>query len=76
MKRCFGMMPADCIEVCKQFKDSNGLSLQIEAGPFGWTIIWADLSSTYQDVDDTTDNNFQRAHDAAVSMVGPLTLDM
>lgn len=72
MNRFFGMMPAAYVEKCKEFRDSNNLSVTIEAGPKGWTIIWADRSTDYLDVDDTTENNFKCAYDFAVGYVGPL----
>ena len=56
-----GMMPSSEIEVSKTFKDDLGLKIRIEAGKNGWTIMYADSSSEYKDVVDTTENNFQTA---------------
>lgn len=72
MNRFFGMMPRDCVEIIKGFKDSSGLSVIIEAGPKGWTIMWADHSADYRDEEDTSENNFNKAYNAAVDAVGPL----
>lgn len=72
MNRFFGMMPASEVEISRRFKDSSNLSVSIEAGPNGWTIIWADHSTNYSDVCDTSENNFAKAYDTAVNIVGPL----
>lgn len=72
MTRFFGMMPRDCVEISRCFKDSSDLDIRIEAGPEGWTIVWADHSSDYDDVKDTSENNFKKAYDKAVDAVGPL----
>ena len=72
MNRFFGIMPADEVEITKKYKDANNLTITIEAGPNGWTIIWADHSTTYRDIRDTSENNFQRAYDIAVHHLGPL----
>lgn len=55
------MMPSSEIEIYKTFKDDLGLKIIIEAGKNGWTIMYADSSSEYKDVEDTTENNFQAA---------------
>ena len=55
------MMPSSEIEVSKTFKDDLGLKIRVEAGKNGWTIMYADSSSEYKDVEDTTENNFQSA---------------
>ena len=72
MYRVLGMMPAAYVEKCKDYKDSNNLRVTIEAGPKGWTIIWADQSTNYFDADNTTEDNFKIAYDFAVNQVGPL----
>lgn len=72
MNRFFGIMPADEVEITKYFKDANDLTIRIEAGPNGWTIIWADHSTNYSDVLDTSENNFAKAFDTAVGIIGPL----
>lgn len=72
MNRFFGLMPCNEVEKHKTFKDSSGLPVTIEAGPNGWTIMWADHSTTYGDIRDTTEHNFQRAYDTAEMAVGEL----
>lgn len=72
MNRFFGLMPSQDVEKYSTFKDSSGLLICIEAGPKGWSIIWADQSVDYGDVTDTTENNFNRAYDIAVQAVGNL----
>ena len=62
MKRFFGMMPSSEIEMTKKYEDENGLIITIDAGPRGWTIIYADGSITYKDVDSTTEENFKEAY--------------
>ena len=72
MNRFCGMMPAEEVEVYCTYKDSSGLDVTIEAGLKGWTIIWADKSTDYEDVDDTAENNFKKAYYKAVEAVGTL----
>jgi hypothetical protein len=43
-------------EVSKTFKDDLGLKIRVEAGKNGWTIMYADSSSEYKDVEDMDDN--------------------
>lgn len=72
MKRFFGVMPAEEIHIKGMYRDSNNLLVTIEAGPNGWTIIWADHSVDYVDVVDTAKNNFKKAYDYVVVCLGPL----
>ena len=72
MNRFFGMMPSSEIEKEKYYKDEDGFKVNIQAGTHGWSIIWADSSSCYKDVDATTEENFKTAYDFAVSKVGSL----
>lgn len=60
MQRFFGMMPSSEIQKVAQIK-INDLYVTVQAGPNGWTILYADGSSDYQDVVDTTENNFKTA---------------
>ena len=62
MMRFMGLMPSSEIEMSKTYKDENGLTITVDAGPHGWTIIYADHSTQYEDVDDTTVNNFNTAY--------------
>jgi hypothetical protein len=64
MKRFYGMMPASEVKKQQQFKVGvSQLTVTIQAGENGWTIIYADSSSEYQDEIDTADNNFNKAMD-------------
>lgn len=65
MNRFFGMMPSSEIEIEKRFKDDNGLFVTIQAGPNGWTILWADGGSTYKDEVHTAEENFNIALEEA-----------
>ena len=73
MNRFFGMMPSNCIEKEEHYRDSNGLSIIIQAGPEGWSILWADGGSNFKDADTTTDQNFDEAFKFATDVVGELT---
>ena len=61
MNRFFGMMPSSQVKMSKRFVDDLGLKITIDAGENGWTILYADSSSEYADVIDTTLNNFNNA---------------
>lgn len=61
MQRFRGKMPSSLIEITKAFKDDLGLRITIDAGKNGWTIIYADGSTEFKDVEDTAENNFQSA---------------
>jgi len=37
------------------------MGITIESGKNGWTILYADSSSDYQDVESTAEDNFNRA---------------
>ena len=63
MNRFFGMMPADEIEIERTFVDRTGLKATIQAGKNGYTVLWDDGSSDYADVEDTAQNNYQKALD-------------
>lgn len=62
MKRFMGMMPSSEVKKEQQFKVGVGqLTVTVQAGENGWTILYADSSSEYKDVVDTTENNFNKA---------------
>jgi len=61
MNRFFGMMPSSEVEKEKTYKDSVGMNIKIQAGPKGWTILYADSSSEYRDVEASTEENFEEA---------------
>ena len=66
MNRFFGMMPEKFVEIRKTYSDDLGLPVIIEAGPYGWTIIWADDSTTYKDVNATSEENFNEAYNEVI----------
>ena len=73
MNRFMGLMPTSEIEKEVRFKDSSNLSIAIQAGPNGWTIIFADGSTNYTDQEKTTEENFKEAFELASECLGPLT---
>lgn len=42
MKRFMGMMPRNEIAKEGSFEDHNGWTITVQAGPNGWTVLWAD----------------------------------
>ena len=72
MNRFFGMMPSNCIEKEESYKDRNCLTITIQAGPEGWSILWADGGSDFKDINSTTDQNFNEAFKVATDAVGKL----
>lgn len=73
-ERFLGLMKSDDVKANGAFRDSCGLHLEIEAGPKGWTIIWADFSTTFKDIEQETEFNFKEAYDCANKAVGPLEI--
>ena len=73
MRRFAGMMPVNEIERTEIFKDEYGHDVRIDAGPNGWTVRYADMSSNYADVSVGTEQNFKNAYTVAEENVGPLT---
>ena len=61
MKRMFGLMPVDEVEKEMIFKDESELKIIVQAGPHGYSIIYADCSAEGEDIDGTTDENIERA---------------
>lgn len=73
MKRIFGMMPSSEVELRESYKDNFGLTVRIEAGKHGWTIMWADGGSDYKDVDtESAIENFTEAFETAQNRIGKL----
>lgn len=72
MKRFFGMMPSDSVEIEEQFRDECDLKIIIQAGPEGYSIIYADHSCDYEDIKDTSENNFDKAYRVATKNLGHL----
>ena len=60
--RLFGMMASKYVKIEKYFLDDSNLSITVQAGEKGWTIIYADGGTEYKDVDDTPENNFNKAY--------------
>lgn len=60
MKRFAGMMPREEIKKEKHYKCEDG-TIIAQAGPNGWTVIWADHGTNYKDTVATTEENFQTA---------------
>ena len=61
MLRLFGMMPRNEIEIERHYKDQYGMKITIQAGPHGWTVLWADGGSDYKDEDHTALYNYVTA---------------
>lgn len=61
MNRFMGMMPASEIKIEKIYKDDLGFNIIVQAGEHGWTILYADYSSMYDDVDNTPEDNLKLA---------------
>ena len=72
MKRFFGMMPSSEIELEEHYLDRDSYTLIIQAGKHGWSIIYADSSSEYADVDAKPDENFKVAYTIAAKNLGIL----
>ena len=73
MNRFFGMMPLDEITISKKYKDQNGLTVCIDAGPKGWSIIYADGSIEFKNEELPDVQNLKNAYDNAVNCLGKLT---
>ena len=73
MRRFFGLMPSASIEISKKFKDKSGFVITIDAGKEGWTVIYADSSTNYEDIEGTAEENFERAYKVATEALGELT---
>ena len=65
------MMPSIEVKREERFKVGVGqLTVTIQAGENGWTILYADSSSEYKDEVDTIDNNFNKAMNVLKSQFG------
>lgn len=73
MNRMFGLMPSNEVEKERSYKDPHGLTITIQAGPNGWTIMYADGSSKWNDENNTTKENFAKAFKIAECELGTLT---
>lgn len=72
MKRFFGMMPNDEIEREERYLDKYNDKVMIQAGPNGWTILYANGGSHYKDETKSTDDNFKEAYENATEFLGEL----
>lgn len=61
MKRMFGLMPVNEVKKEIVFEDELELKIRVQAGPHGYSIIYADGSAEGEDIDGTTDENIERA---------------
>lgn len=61
MRRFMGMMPVSEIKIEKIYKADLGFEIIVQAGKHGWTIVYADGSSMYDDIDNTPEDNLQLA---------------
>lgn len=68
MKRMFGMMPSSEIKIEKHYKTDLG-PITIQAGDNGYSVIFADGSSEYEDIQDTAENNFNKAYEIAKELI-------
>ena len=69
MQRFFGMMPSSEVEVQRIYRDSpGGLRVILQAGPNGWSLIFADGSSQFKDEPLGTEENCQNAYKTLVSI--------
>ena len=61
MKRFFGRMPYDEIQVQKQYRTNLGV-VTVQAGVNGWTVIFADGGTVFKDEVNTAQANFETAY--------------
>lgn len=61
MKRVMGMMPVNEVKIEKIYKDDIGFKIIVQAGERGWSILYADGSSMYDDIDNTPEDNLNLA---------------
>lgn len=72
MKRWLGLIPAKLVDREEIFLDQQNRRVTIQACSEGWTIIFADQSVLYEDVVDSTNNNYIKAYNMAISKLGVL----
>ena len=73
MNRFYGLMPSNEITISKIYKDLNGLTVHIDAGPKGWTVIYADGTTEFKDEELPDTQNLKNAYNNAVNCLGKLT---
>lgn len=74
MDRFMGTMPMGEVKIIRNYLDENGFEITIESGNNGYTIIFADCSTMYEDIDDNPINNFNKALNIAKEKLGKLQL--
>ena len=58
------MMPQNEVKIHKTVKvGTPPVTVVIQAGDKGWTILYADHSSEFEDVEDSAENNYNKAFD-------------
>lgn len=76
MKRFFGMMPSSEVTLERTYKDNEGLRIRLQAGPHGWTVIYAvggKINLDYTDIDALPEENLESAYQQALSHFSELT---
>ena len=61
MNRFFGMMPSSEVDKEVVFKDSVDMTILVQAGSNGWSIIYADHSAEFGDNKSAADDNYEAA---------------
>lgn len=62
INRFMGIMPRNEIEIEKYYRDIDSKEYTIQAGPHGWTIVYPDKSTKYDDNFATSEENFKIAY--------------
>lgn len=70
--RFFGLMPCTEVEKEAHYIDCRDRPVRIQAGPHGWTVVYADCSTNYKDIDADTETNFNEALRVATDNLGIL----
>ena len=73
MKRFFGMMHSSEVTLERTYNDKEGLRIRLQAGPKGWSVIYADGGTDYKDIDALPEENLESAYQQALSHFSELT---
>ena len=71
MGRLFGLLMN--AEKEATYKDDNGFKIIIQASKTGWTVIWADGGTSFEDKCVSTEENFNNAYRYVTNKIGNLT---
>lgn len=71
MERLFGLLMN--AEKEATYKDDNDLEITIQASKTGWTVIWADGGTSFEDKHTSTEENFNNAYRYVTNEIGNLT---